>query len=180
MEQDRSSHTPSGAGHHSTGSTPQNSASGSSATPGPSTGGPAGQVRSAAAGPASSSVNPHNSKRRRGLGIVTPNACTECRKKRAKVRRTAVGRFAVGTASLPALSFLSPNSAVIVSSIRSNMRRLCQFFSAMAINLAADASLKKALNASTKSPCANPKKTLGRRLINYDIGNARARTYSPL
>ena len=25
------------------------------------------------------------SKRRRGLGIVTPNACTECRKKRAKV-----------------------------------------------------------------------------------------------
>src|SRR4051794_36884667 len=26
------------------------------------------------------------SKRRRGLGVVTPNACTECRKKRAKVR----------------------------------------------------------------------------------------------
>lgn len=26
-----------------------------------------------------------NSKRRRGLGVVTPNACTECRKKRAKV-----------------------------------------------------------------------------------------------
>lgn len=26
-----------------------------------------------------------NPKRRRGLGIVTPNACTECRKKRAKV-----------------------------------------------------------------------------------------------
>jgi len=25
------------------------------------------------------------SKRRRGLGVVTPNACTECRKKRAKV-----------------------------------------------------------------------------------------------
>ena len=25
-------------------------------------------------------------KRRRGLGVVTPNACTECRKKRAKVR----------------------------------------------------------------------------------------------
>lgn len=27
-----------------------------------------------------------SSKRRRGLGVVTPNACTECRKKRAKVR----------------------------------------------------------------------------------------------
>ncbi|KAI1839533.1 hypothetical protein JX266_014256 [Neoarthrinium moseri] len=37
--------------------------------------------------PGSSSAN-HDaaSKRRRGLGIVTPNACTECRKKRAKVR----------------------------------------------------------------------------------------------
>ena len=27
-----------------------------------------------------------NPKRRRGLGIVTANACTECRKKRSKVR----------------------------------------------------------------------------------------------
>lgn len=35
---------------------------------------------SAAAGPASTLA----SKRRRGLGVVTPNACTECRKKRAK------------------------------------------------------------------------------------------------
>lgn len=30
------------------------------------------------------------SKRRRGLGVVTPNACTECRKKRAKVRLVSV------------------------------------------------------------------------------------------
>jgi hypothetical protein len=29
--------------------------------------------------------DPSGSKRRRGLGLVTPNACTECRKKRAKV-----------------------------------------------------------------------------------------------
>ncbi|KAH8167074.1 hypothetical protein CIB48_g1159 [Xylaria polymorpha] len=35
---------------------------------------------SAAAG----SINALSSKRRRGLGVVTPNACTECRKKRAK------------------------------------------------------------------------------------------------
>lgn len=28
-----------------------------------------------------------SSKRRRGLGLVTANACSECRKKRAKVRR---------------------------------------------------------------------------------------------
>ena len=31
-------------------------------------------------------ANQQQSKRRRGLGVVTPNACTECRKKRAKVR----------------------------------------------------------------------------------------------
>lgn len=33
-----------------------------------------------------SSSHHNNSKRKRGLGVVTPNACTECRKKRAKVR----------------------------------------------------------------------------------------------
>ncbi|KAI1372480.1 nitrogen assimilation transcription factor nirA [Hypoxylon crocopeplum] len=32
----------------------------------------------------SGTANPQLSKRRRGLGVVTPNACTECRKKRAK------------------------------------------------------------------------------------------------
>ncbi|KAF7560446.1 hypothetical protein G7046_g3690 [Stylonectria norvegica] len=31
-----------------------------------------------------SAIKPQHSKRRRGLGVVTPNACTECRKKRAK------------------------------------------------------------------------------------------------
>lgn len=34
---------------------------------------------------ATSSASAASSKRRRGLGVVTPNACTECRKKRAKV-----------------------------------------------------------------------------------------------
>ncbi|CAJ2503423.1 Uu.00g108170.m01.CDS01 [Anthostomella pinea] len=33
---------------------------------------------------ASGSANTTSAKRRRGLGVVTPNACTECRKKRAK------------------------------------------------------------------------------------------------
>ena len=41
---------------------------------------------STASGPATANVtHTQNSKRRRGLGVVTPNACTECRKKRAKV-----------------------------------------------------------------------------------------------
>ncbi|KAJ4128259.1 hypothetical protein NW768_008547 [Fusarium equiseti] len=39
---------------------------------------------STASGNASIVTHSQNSKRRRGLGVVTPNACTECRKKRAK------------------------------------------------------------------------------------------------
>lgn len=35
--------------------------------------------------PPPTSLSTAASKRRRGLGVVTPNACTECRKKRAKV-----------------------------------------------------------------------------------------------
>ncbi|KAF4987847.1 hypothetical protein FGRMN_10124 [Fusarium graminum] len=35
-------------------------------------------------GPPTNAAHSQNSKRRRGLGVVTPNACTECRKKRAK------------------------------------------------------------------------------------------------
>lgn len=33
----------------------------------------------------SGDTSAQGSKRKRGLGVVTPNACTECRKKRAKV-----------------------------------------------------------------------------------------------
>ena len=40
---------------------------------------------STASGTATNITHTQNSKRRRGLGVVTPNACTECRKKRAKV-----------------------------------------------------------------------------------------------
>ncbi|KAJ4253285.1 hypothetical protein NW762_010440 [Fusarium torreyae] len=39
---------------------------------------------STASGTATNITHTQNSKRRRGLGVVTPNACTECRKKRAK------------------------------------------------------------------------------------------------
>jgi hypothetical protein len=41
---------------------------------------------STVSGPPTNATHSQNSKRRRGLGVVTPNACTECRKKRAKVR----------------------------------------------------------------------------------------------
>ncbi|KAM0251931.1 hypothetical protein ACHAQJ_007946 [Trichoderma viride] len=39
---------------------------------------------SSSSSPRSQARNARNSTRRRGLGMVTPNACTECRKKRAK------------------------------------------------------------------------------------------------
>ncbi|KAF5678484.1 NirA-like nitrate assimilation regulatory protein [Fusarium heterosporum] len=39
---------------------------------------------STVSGAPTNAAHSQNSKRRRGLGVVTPNACTECRKKRAK------------------------------------------------------------------------------------------------
>ncbi|KAM0265349.1 hypothetical protein ACHAQJ_000190 [Trichoderma viride] len=69
MEEDLGSQTPSG---HSTSA---GTASGTT---------PQSQTTQAGTGPSTSSALLQLSKRRRGLGVVTPNACTECRKKRAK------------------------------------------------------------------------------------------------
>lgn len=46
-----------------------------------------GKQRAAPDSEATSSAPPQSqvSKRRRGIGVVTPNACNECRKKRVKV-----------------------------------------------------------------------------------------------
>lgn len=76
------------------------------------------------------------SKRRRGLGVVTPNACTECRKKRAKVRLLCLSTRLKPLANSPSVV---PHSA-------------------MARIPADDARVKKTSSASTKSPYANPKK----------------------
>ncbi|KAI0476279.1 fungal-specific transcription factor domain-containing protein [Xylariaceae sp. FL0804] len=71
--------------------------SGTSAGP-PSTSSRSAQKHEAPSAPESlatggSASNLQASKRRRGLGVVTPNACTECRKKRAKCDgRTPCGR----------------------------------------------------------------------------------------
>ncbi|CAH0018245.1 unnamed protein product [Clonostachys rhizophaga] len=88
MEDDSSisGQTPSATNQSSTGNTPQGgtstSQSGASGTPSQRipTPGPSQPPSNTASLP----PGPGNSKRRRGLGIVTPNACTECRKKRAK------------------------------------------------------------------------------------------------
>ncbi|PHH87180.1 hypothetical protein CDD83_9208 [Cordyceps sp. RAO-2017] len=87
-----SSQTPSGSSQPSPGNTPQTTTSASQSVYSQ----PAASAAASAPTPASvpatapapatsgSTSNPTNSKRRRGLGVVTPNACTECRKKRAK------------------------------------------------------------------------------------------------
>ncbi|OAA55085.1 Transcription factor [Cordyceps fumosorosea ARSEF 2679] len=83
MDNESSESTPSGPSKPSTGSTPQGrSDSASAATPQPPPS--SSSSRPVVAGPSSTAHSSQNSKRRRGLGIVTPNACTECRKKRAK------------------------------------------------------------------------------------------------
>ncbi|KHN94392.1 uncharacterized protein MAM_07708 [Metarhizium album ARSEF 1941] len=80
MDGDSSSHTPSGPSQPSSGSTPQGT-TGTQSTQSQNLPTPAASSSSSVK-PQSSSTQ--NSKRRRGLGVVTPNACTECRKKRAK------------------------------------------------------------------------------------------------
>ena len=72
----------------------------------------------------SNSTNPRN---RRGVGFVTPNACTECRKKRAKVRKYHVME---GSADI---FFCSAMESIHVGGVR----------------------LKKAPNAFTKCPHGN-------------------------
>ncbi|KAG6004022.1 hypothetical protein E4U43_000810 [Claviceps pusilla] len=79
MDRDSSSQTPSGPSQPSTGSTPQGTGVQSSGRQNHST-----PAASSSASSRLQTGHPQNSKRRRGFGVVTPNACTECRKKRAK------------------------------------------------------------------------------------------------
>ncbi|KAF4981649.1 hypothetical protein FZEAL_2589 [Fusarium zealandicum] len=75
--------------HHSSESTPQGT-SASQTSGAQSQGNPtptsvqSANTPSTTSGTANNFGHSQNSKRRRGLGVVTPNACTECRKKRAK------------------------------------------------------------------------------------------------
>ncbi|KAH7308705.1 fungal-specific transcription factor domain-containing protein [Stachybotrys elegans] len=92
--EDRSPSAGGGNTQRSGASTPQPASASHSGTPAaPSQGGPTPSAHSAGPTPQSSNApstssgttsHAQNSKRRRGLGVVTPNACTECRKKRAK------------------------------------------------------------------------------------------------
>ncbi|KAF7539610.1 hypothetical protein G7Z17_g12386 [Cylindrodendrum hubeiense] len=83
MDEDNTTNTP-GAGPNqpvsSSGDTPQGaSGAQSQGNPTPTS---AQSSNTPSSGP--TMANTQHSKRRRGLGVVTPNACTECRKKRAK------------------------------------------------------------------------------------------------
>lgn len=101
MEQDSPppEDTPS-SNQHDSGATPasttQNTGASTASASNPSAGTPATAGTTQTADTSSSAGTPNAppapslssttaSKRRRGLGVVTPNACTECRKKRAKV-----------------------------------------------------------------------------------------------
>ncbi|KFA47478.1 hypothetical protein S40293_02116, partial [Stachybotrys chartarum IBT 40293] len=89
MEDDTSPTSATGGNWPSAGNTPQpastilsaTSGAASQSNPTPASGESSNAPSNA---PSTTSSNLHNSKRRRGLGVVTPNACTECRKKRAK------------------------------------------------------------------------------------------------
>lgn len=95
--------------------------------------------------PASSQAPTHAqlSKRRRGLGVVTTNACTECRKKRAKVP------FAPTLLSLLDHSKLTAPRHV---------------FSATDSDHAPAAGVRRILSVSTRCPYASPRKTYATRL----------------
>ncbi|KAK9442167.1 fungal specific transcription factor [Metarhizium brunneum] len=80
MDRDSSSHTPSVPSQPSSGSTPQ----GTTGTQSSHSQNHPTPVASSSSSAKPQSGNAQNPKRRRGLGVVTPNACTECRKKRAK------------------------------------------------------------------------------------------------
>ncbi|KAF5615674.1 nitrogen assimilation transcription factor nit-4 [Fusarium tjaetaba] len=77
QRQPSAEHTPQGASAQVGGASSQGNPTPTSAQ--------SSNTPSTASGPATANVtHTQNSKRRRGLGVVTPNACTECRKKRAK------------------------------------------------------------------------------------------------
>ncbi|TWU71340.1 hypothetical protein ED733_002248 [Metarhizium rileyi] len=81
MDREGSGHTPSGLSQPSSGSTPQGTTAGTQSSQSQNHPTPAASSSSSTKKQSSST---QNTKRRRGLGVVTPNACTECRKKRAK------------------------------------------------------------------------------------------------
>jgi hypothetical protein len=96
-------------------------------------------------------VPTRNAKRRRGLGIVTPNACTECRKKRAKV-----------------------SNAYWVAASPANRS------SAMGRGRVAVAKARKTSSVNTRYPCDSRRRTSAPRLSPYDHGRSRAILFWPL
>lgn len=103
-------------------------------------------------GPSDAAVN----KRKRGLGVVTPNACTECRKKRAKVRLAPV--------TLP--MFLS-------AKVLQSLTTVFEQSSATETNHAEGVNPRES-NVFTKSQFDSPRRTSGARLSSF--GSSRNRT----
>jgi RNA polymerase subunit RPABC4/transcription elongation factor Spt4 len=152
MESESAGETPSGAA----GNTPQptsashsGTASQGNPTPGspstnPSTDSTAARAPASATTASSSQVS---SKRRRGLGVVTPNACTECRKKRAKVCL-----FCRST------QLIQRSWKTLLVAIHALLADI-PMYSVMATSRADAADLRKMSTVFTKSRFASPKRT---------------------
>ncbi len=178
MDNDSSGSTPSGPSKPSTSSTPQGrSDSASAATPQPVSSSSSSRP---IAGPSSASSAAHssqNSKRRRGLGIVTPNACTECRKKRAKVR---AARMLIIDLRLPSqLSKLLDSSMPARYIYATRYTNDLNFNSVMEVSHAVAVKPKKS-SAFTKFLFANPRKISAAKSSSCDSVNDPATKSFPL
>lgn len=96
------------------------------------------------------------SKRKRGPGIVTPNACTECRKKRAKVRSPYPPIQFASVLHIQPLPFTV--SCCILHSAELTLLHPDRF-SAMARRPARDARPKRTSSASTRYLSGSPRST---------------------
>ena len=95
------------------------------------------------------------SKRRRGLGMVTRNACSECRKKRAKVLLHC-SHPRVAPSSMSSRGASRPKPPKLMFAILPH--------SAMASSRVADVAPMRALNATMRSLCNSLRRTSAARL----------------
>jgi hypothetical protein len=123
---------------------------------------PASDESPAAAGEGGAPANAaaaNLNKRRRGLGVVTPTACTECRKKRAKV----YAPYSFSILSLAHLELVYPPLLAPHAAQSPADSILFPPSSATVGNHAADAKFRKKSNACTSSLSDSPRRTCARR-----------------
>ena len=176
MDDEINAHTPSGPSQPSAGTTPlAGSGSGTSTAPSQGNPTPTASVQSSSNPSNSTTATPslQNSKRRRGLGVVTPNACTECRKKRAKVLTNPL-------LSLPVFSFNPAFHHIQCSRLTRDPRCFPFVSSAMDKDLVDAASYRKMSIVYTKFLCVSRKRTSAQKSRACACASALVTKYSPL